>query len=143
MFHPKLIALQERLAASPSPVERDIAALLSHLPVSARDDDAFRLQRYHRKIDVAHKLMAAYDDRIERAMSAATVSSDGYMGLAFLFVGAAHQESGVDDASRANILRWANSAFNCLDHVEARDAGVATQGLDAELRALVRKGSKP
>jgi hypothetical protein len=139
MSQPQSISLQERLAASLSPVERDVAALLSCFPLAGDADGVFRLQRYHRKIDVAHKLMAAYDERIDKATATSTVSSDCYLGLAMVFIQAAHHESGPNEATRANALRWVNSAFNCLDHVNTKDA----RDMDAELQALLRKGSWP
>ncbi len=141
MFWPQLlIALSERLLTSPHPVERDIGRLLTHSPVTGDCDGLFRLQRYHRKIDVAHKLMTAYDVDIDKATSQSTVSRHGYLGLALVFMEAARNEHGAVEASRANTLRWANSALNCLDHVDAKDPGISMSVLDAELQALVRKG---
>ena len=140
MFPPRLIELQQHLAASPSPVERDIAVWLSHLP-QAGDEGTFRLQRYHRKVDVAHKLMHSYDERIDKATSSSTVSAEGYLGMARVFIEAARQESCLTELSRANTLRWVNSAFNCLDHVTAQGAVTAMGATDAELQALLRRAS--
>lgn len=140
MFPSQLIDLQERLAASPSPVERDIALWLSRLP-QACDEGAFRLHRYHRKIDVAHKLMQAYDERIDKATSSSTVSGEGYLGMALVFIQAARQESCITELSRANTLRWVNSAFNCLDHVTTQGAAAAMGATDAELQTLLRRAS--
>jgi hypothetical protein len=107
-----LEALCRQLAASGQPVERDLAGLLAH---GVRDaSDAFRLQRYHRKIDVAHRLMASYDDALAAATSAHTVSGAGYLALALVLARSAHSEPVHTMAGRANRLRWVNSAFNAL-----------------------------
>lgn len=141
LLHTLLNVLQERLASSSSPVERDIAAWLSHSPLDGDEGDAFRFKRYQRKIDVAHKLMTAYDDRIDKATSASAVSSECYLGLARVFIHAARHETGANETSRANILRWANSAVNCLDHVSPQDAVLVATDMDAELQGLFHKGS--
>ena len=142
LFRPQLTSLQERLASSSSPVERDIAAWLSRSPLDGDEGDAFRFNRYQRKIDVAHRLMTAYDDRIDKATSASAVSTECYLGLARVFIHAASHEPGTNETSRANILRWANSAVNCLDHVNPQDAVLVATDMDAELQGLFRKGSR-
>ena len=141
-LYPKLTALQECLATSSSPVERDIAAWLSRSPLEGDEPDEFRFKRYHRKIDVAHRLMKAYDDQIEKATSNLHVSSEGYQGLAWVFIQAARQESGSSETSRANVLRWANSAVNCLDFMRNHCAVIAAVDMDAELQGLFHKGSQ-
>jgi hypothetical protein len=140
MFHLLRTTLRDRLAASPRPVERDIAGLLEGASEIGQAE-AFRLQRYHRKVDVAHKLMAAYDERIDKATSAETVSGDGYLGLAIAFIEAARRLSGSDEGSRADILRWVNSAFNCLDLAKPLDPVVPLGDVESELLDLVRTGS--
>lgn len=139
MFQKLQTALRERLLVSSHPVERDIADLLSGLSVP-HENTSFRLQRYQRKIDVAHRVMAAYDERIDKAMSTQTISSEGYLGLALVFMQAALREPGCDEASRANTLRWVNSAFNCLDHTKLVSDMFALGDVNVELQALVRKG---
>jgi hypothetical protein len=132
--------LTRRLGASASPVERDVASLLDH---GARCNDPtvqYRLHRYHRKIDVTHRVMAAYDDMIVKATSAETLSAHGYLGLALVFVDAARRETFVDEASRARVLQWVNSAFNCLDCVRAVDDKHIPHGLDDELETLLQRG---
>lgn len=141
LLHTQLTFLQERLASSSSPVERDIAAWLSRSPLEGDEGDSFRFKRYQRKIDVAHRLMTAYDDRIEKAASASAVSSECYLGLALVFIHAAGHEAGANETSRANILRWTNSAVNCLDHVSPQDAVLVPTDMDAELQCLFHKGS--
>lgn len=135
------IALRERLAASAYPVERDIADLLDGASVLC-EGGAFRIQRYHRKIDVARRVMAAYDDRIDKATTAQTVSRDGYLGLTLVFIEAARREPGCDETSRARLLRWVNSAFNCMDRIEQADRNGPLGEIDLELQALLRKGSQ-
>ena len=134
MFESLHTHLRKRLSDSDSAVERDIAELLE---VTPDDAAAQRLQRYHRKIDVARKLMRRYDSQIERAMSEQTVSSEAYLGLALIFMACAQRESALDERSRANVLRWTNSAFHCIDlsRVASRPAKV-----DAALQELLRKG---
>ena len=134
MFDPLRAHLLEYLADSDSAVERDIAKLLNVLPDDAA---AQRLQRYHRKIDVARKLMRCYDSQIGRAMSEQTVSSEAYLGLALVFMACAKRESAVDERSRANVLRWTNSAFHCIDLscVAPRPTDIGTA-----LLVLLRKG---
>jgi hypothetical protein len=134
MFESLHTHLRKRLSDSDSAVERDIAELLEITPDDAA---AQRLQRYHRKIDVARKLMRSYDSQIQRAMSEKTVSSEAYLGLALIFIACAQRENALDELSRANVLRWANSAFHCIDlsRVAPRPAKV-----DAALQELLRKG---
>ena len=134
MLEQLLTHLRKCLSDSDSEVERDIAELLEVIPDDAA---ARRLQRYHRKIDGARKLMRCYDSQIERAMSEQTVSSEAYLGLALIFMACAQRESALDERSRANVLRWTNSAFHCIDlsRVAPRPAKV-----DAALQELLRKG---
>lgn len=134
MLEPLQTHLSECLADSESSVERDIAELLEMMPDDAA---AYRLQRYHRKIDVARKLMRCYDSQIGRAMSEQTVSSEAYLGLALVFMACAKRESALDERSRANVLRWTNTAFHCIDL-----SRVAPRPMDIEatLQELLRKG---
>lgn len=126
--------LRKCLVDSDSAVERDIAELLE---VTHDDAAAYRLQRYHRKIDVTRKLMRCYDSQIGRAMSEQTVSSEAYLGLALVFMACAKRERALDEHSRANVLRWTNTAFHCIDlsHVTLRPMDI-----DATLQELLRKG---
>ena len=134
MFESLHTNLRKCLADTDSAVERDIAELLE---VTPDDAAAYRLQRYHRKIDVARKLMRCYDSQIERAMSELTVSNEAYLGLALIFIACAQRESATDERSRANVLRWANSALHCIDlsRIAPRLAKV-----DAALQELLHKG---
>ena len=129
--------LHKCLAGSDSAVERDIAELLEVTPDNAA---AYRLQRYHRKIDVARKLMRSYDSEIGCAISEQTVSSEAYLGLALVFMACAKRESALDERSRANVLRWTNSAFHCIDLscVAPRQTDI-----DTALVVLLRKGCSP
>jgi hypothetical protein len=134
MMTPELLSsLSDSLAASASPVERDIAALLRG--DAASEAGAWRLQRYHRKIDVAHRLLSAYDERLQAAVSTTCVSPAAYLGLGMVFLDAARRSSGsTDERLRADVLRWVNSGFNCLDHA---DPGADAAGVEAELQRLL------
>ena len=140
MLEPLCEIFRMRLETSPHPVERDIAGLLSGARF-LESATSFRLQRYHRKIDVARKVMAAYDDAIDKPTSTDTLASDGYMGLALVFVEAARREPGVSARSRADTLRWANSAFNCLDLVGSNVVAGTLTKVEVALQALLLKGS--
>ena len=137
MIEPLHEHLREHLAVSDSEVERDIAKLLEVLP---DDGAAQRMRRYHRKIDVARKLMRCYDSQMGWAMSEQTVSSAAYLGLALVFMACAKRESALDERSRANMLLWTNSAFHCIDLscVAPRPADI-----DTALLELLRKGCSP
>lgn len=137
MFEQLRNTLCERLVTSEHPVERDIARLFDRLPALDRSD-TFRVQRYHRKIDVAHKVMAAYDEQIDKATTGQTISSDGYLCLALLFLKAAQYEQCDDASSRSKLLRWVNSACNCLDQIAP--AGIPAC-IEVELGTLLCKGS--
>lgn len=140
MLEPLCETFRMRLEASPHPVERDIAGLLSGTRF-LESAASFRLQRYHRKIDVARRVMAAYDDAVDKPTSTDTLTSEGYMGLALVFVEAARREIGVSARSRADTLRWANSAFNCMDLVGSTVAAGTLTKVEAELQAILLKVS--
>jgi hypothetical protein len=107
--------VRDRLARSESVVERELADWLQLEVMSA--EAAWRLRRFQRKIDVAHKVFAAYDERIEKATDARLITSDGYLGLALVCLAQARAEACLDEASRARLFTWVNSAFNALDHI--------------------------
>ena len=119
MSHTSLVSLRQvlvgALATSVQPSERDIAALLQGTWPAA--DASHRLLRYHRKIDVARRVMAAYDRGLDKATSDQEVCEQGYLGLALAFADAAASDDGADPTARARRLRWINSVFNSLDHV--------------------------
>ena len=50
-------------------------------------------------------------------------------------------EPGAEEASRANMLRWVNSAFNCLDQANYLGHAAALDQIHAELHALLKKAS--
>jgi hypothetical protein len=132
--------LRERLVVSACPVERDIAELL-HSASRLDELSIFRMRRYQRKIDVARRIMTTYDDQIDKAITTQTISSDGYLGLALVFSEAARREPGNDEISRANLLGWVNSAFNCMDRMGRVEHNVILADLEVELHVLLRKGS--
>lgn len=133
-------ALIERLLLSAHAVERDIATLLRPAAIS-EPQAAFRRARYQRKTDVARRVHAAYDERIERATTNETLTPHGYLGLAMVFLDAARVEAGSVESSRACILGWANSAFNALDHAAASDGlSALVADLRNELDAHCRRG---
>jgi len=140
MFEQLRNTVYERLVTSEHPVERDIASLLSRLPAWDQAD-TFRVQRYHRKIDVAHKVMAAYDAQIDKAVTGLAISSDGYLGLALLFLKAAQYEQCGDENSRSKLLRWVNSACNCLDQIAPAGGVGIPDCVEAELSTLLCQGS--
>jgi len=127
--------VREGLARSGSVVERELAGWLGPQGGSAVD---WRLQRYQRKIDVAHKVFAAYDERIEKAIDPTPITPGGYLALALVFLAAARREAGIDEVSRARLLGWVNSACNALDHV-----GAPPQPLLDELDRQCRRGLAP
>ena len=131
--------LHDILSESASPVERDIAFMLSR--VDYDQAAAFRLKRYQRKIDVARRVMTAYDDSIDKATGTDMLSNDGYLGLALVFVRAAWHDAGPDETSRARLLRWTNSASNCLDHANPARAQEISRAFDTALQSLLHKGA--
>ena len=130
------IELINRLAASASSVERDIAAMLKGI---VNGDSAHRMYRYHCKIDIAHRLMQAYDDQIEKATSDRSVSPTGYLGLAHVFAAAASAVQCDGEEAYALRLLWLNSAFNSLDRLapDHRDNEFA---FEADLVQLLQEG---
>lgn len=127
--------LRGHLGASSSPVERDIAMLLK---LDGKPDEAegFRIRRYHRKMDVARKVMAAYDEQIQMPIGEQVLSAQGYLGLALVFAKASCFEDRRDEASKARALGWLNSAFNSLDCVKA--PGFA-ESVRIELHSMLRE----
>jgi hypothetical protein len=132
-------SLRAALLDSTSPVERDIATLLAGPANDPRS--AFRLGRYQRKIDVARRVMAAYDDEIGKPTRPDEISTEGYLGLALVFMHAAVEEDGVGEGSRAKLLRWVNSAANCVGHVGTGTTGETARAFDAALDSLLLKGA--
>lgn len=135
-------ALARRLGASAAPVEREIAALMAPVaapaPLGVRQ--RFIFERLHRKIDVAHRVMAAYDEAYRQATLYRQISRDGYLGLTWAFVLAARREADEGHgapAARARRLRWVNSGFNSLDAAGAADDNAAVSLLNL-LRDLAR-----
>ena len=127
--------VREGLTQSGSVVERELAGWLGAQAVTVVE---WRLHRYQRKIDVARKVFAAYDERIEKAIDTTPITPGGYLALALVFLAAARREDGVDEASRARLLAWLNSACNALDH-----AGHPPQPLLDELDRQCRRGLAP
>ena len=132
------LALHLTLDASASPVERDIASMLGG--TSNDRATAFRLRRYQRKVDVAHRVMTAYDDSIDKPIGTQSLSKEGYVGLAMVFVKAAWREAGTDETSRAMQLRWTNSAANALDCANAAGCDWANLAFDTALESLLQEG---
>ncbi|MBL0727933.1 hypothetical protein [Piscinibacter sp. HJYY11] len=123
--------VRDGLAHSESLVERELAGWLRSGAIGA--GDGWRLLRYQRKIDVAHEVFVSYDERIEKAVDARPITQDGYLGLALVFLSAATREAGIEEASRARLLAWVNSACNALDHL-ARPPQVLVDELERECR---------
>ncbi|MCR5885725.1 hypothetical protein LRS03_23845 [Rhizobacter sp. J219] len=129
-------ALSRSLRPSASEVERDVAGML--VDPSAIGDAAFRRERYQRKIDVARSVKTTYEPGIGKAASTEEVSPDAYLGLALVFAEAARRaHAGFHGSARGCALRWANSAFNCLDHVRGQpETRALIPRLDEALLAL-------
>jgi len=123
--------LSHQLRQSASAVEHDIAGLLAE---GGLPDGASRQLRYQRKIDITHRIAAAYDGVVGRPLTEQSISGDGYLALALVFMRSAGEAS----QPAAARLRWINSAFNCLDQIDAqrRDDRVLDQY--AALQALMR-----
>jgi len=112
-------ALQFGLADSGFPVERDAAALLSESPLPAEGET---ILFYGRKVELTKKLQRAYAERGPGPTDPDEISSLGYLAFALLF----HEASlGI---SRGLSLKFSNSAFRCLEKVEASPGKVALQG---------------
>ncbi len=110
-LNPLAADLARRLEGSAAPVERDLAAMLRAPAPDA--DQAFRLARYQRKIDVAHRLFVAYDEGVLHATTERAAGADACLALALLCA-----RQGLAAPGRGERLRWWNSAFNALDACE-------------------------
>ncbi|MBI3345965.1 MAG: hypothetical protein HY020_02000 [Burkholderiales bacterium] len=118
-----------------APVELALYELLS----GPLDAAALKLlHRYQRKLDISRKLVQRYADDLGAAMSEREVSRPTYLGLARTFAAMAAREPGDDEDSRARLLRYVNSAFNCVDKLDVSDPYVAD--LQSRLDLLASEG---
>jgi len=114
MHSSRIQGLLEAIVITGEDLVRQLARWLD--PAAARgESDEWQRQRYQRKLDVAHKIFARYDDRLEQALDARTLTPAGYLGLALVLLAAAQAEPGDVEASRARMLAGVNSAYNALD----------------------------
>lgn len=132
-------ALWERLRSTDNPVERDLAEMLAEPPSGGLR--GHRLERYQRKVDVARSLKVAYDDEIRAPLSDEEISCDAYLALGLVFAKIASCEPCDSELSRARVLRWVNSAFNCLDHLPADRRASDGAVLEGRLLPLLRRGT--
>lgn len=120
-----------------APVELELRELLS----SPLDEATLGLlHRYQRKLDIGRKLVQRYADGLGAAQSEQEISRPAYLALAQAFAMLAGRETGAEEASRARLLRYVNSAFNCVDKLGASGPQVA--GLHARLDALAVEASR-
>lgn len=119
-----------------APVEIALRELLSApLDVAALG----LLHRYQRKLDIGRKLVQRYAHDLGAAQSEREISPEAYVALAQAFALLAEREAGDDESSRSRLLRYVNSAFNCVDRLDASASPVTR--LVARLEGLARETS--
>lgn len=104
-----------------SPVEIVLRELLS-APLESAPLDSIALgllHRYQRKLDIGRKLVQRYAEDLGVAQSEQEISREAYCALAQAFALLAEREACDDEASRARVLRYVNSAFHCVDRLGA------------------------
>lgn len=120
-----------------APVEIALRELLS----APLDDAALAvLQRYQRKLDIGRKLLQRYVGDLGAAQSEQEISPQAYASLAQAFAMLAGCETSDHEMSRARMLRYVNSAFNCVDKLDVSLPLVGS--LLARLEGLAREASR-
>lgn len=119
------------LAASSSPVERDLGAWWSDPRRLASADARWRLGRYQAKLDVTHGLARVYDPEIRAVVDPTPVADDAFQALVACCVHRAFEraESGDDRSARAHGLIWLNTAWRAAERLRPRERRREVEGL--------------